>query len=59
MNEQEPKETLNPVKMEKLELCRDDFIEWILRSTNDDSEFRVYRGPKYIMIGIDKAPFLD
>ena len=38
-------------------LCQDDFIEWILKSTSEDSEFRVYRTKHYIMVGIDKFPY--
>jgi len=45
-------------EMSKLTLCRDDFIEWILRSTNEDSEFRVYKTDHYISIYIDRYPFV-
>lgn len=44
------------VEIEKLTLCRDDFIEWVLRSTNEDSEFRIYNSRHYIQVGIDKSP---
>lgn len=46
------------IEVLELTLCRDDFIEWVLKSTNEDSEFRVYRTKAYIMVGIDKTPFL-
>ncbi len=48
-----------PDPPQKQTLCRDDFIEWVLRSTNEDSEFRVYYSPHYIMVGIDKEPFKE
>jgi len=41
------------------ELCRDDFIEWILRNTNEDSEFRVYKTKHNITIGVDITPFKE
>ena len=44
-------------EMVRLTLCRDDFIEWILHSTNEDSEFRIYKSQSYISVGIDKTPF--
>ena len=43
--------------LEELNLCRDDFIEWVLKSTSEDSEFKVYKTKHYIMVGIDKTPF--
>ncbi len=46
-----------PIEVETLTLCRDDFIDWVLKSTNEDSEFRVYNAKRYIHIGIDKKPF--
>ena len=46
-------------EMVQLTLCRDDFIEWILKSTNEDSEFRVYKTKSYILVGIDKTPFKE
>ena len=45
-------------EMVKLTLCRDDAIEWILRSTNEDSEFVVYKTKNNISIYIDRNPFL-
>lgn len=53
------KKDAKSIQVEKLTLCRDDFIEWILKSTNDDSEFRVYKTKTYIMVGIDKSVFFS
>ena len=47
------------LSIEKITLCRDDFIEWVLRYTNEDSEFRVWRGKHYIGVGIDTIPFIE
>lgn len=42
-------------KVDKFVMGQDDFIEWILKNTNElQSEFRVYRRKNYIMVGIDK-----
>ena len=46
-------------EIEKLTLCRDDFIEWILHSTNEDSEFRVHKLKQTVMVHIDKVPFTN
>ena len=45
--------------MVKLTLCQDDFIEWILRSTNEDSEFMIYKTSQHILVHIDKSPFKE
>ena len=46
------------IHMKCLELCRDDFIEWILHYTNEEMEFRVNITEHYILVGIDKLPFI-
>ncbi len=54
-----PGQQMKEPEMEELTLCRDDFIEWVLKSTNEDSEFRVYKSKNSILVGIDKSPFLQ
>ena len=59
--------TNDPIPSDKAErkdwvqetLCRDDAIDWILRNTSDDSEFRVYKTNNYMMVGIDNEPFRE
>jgi len=51
-----PDEPVKHVEVGELVLCRDDFIEWVLKSTNEDSEFRVHYSKYYILVGIDKSP---
>ena len=42
-------------EMDKFVMGQDEFIEWILKNTNELlSEFRVYRSKNYILVGIDK-----
>ena len=53
----EDKEGKVAIDIEYFELCRDDFIEWILRNTSEDSEFRVHKAKHYISVGIDKFPY--
>lgn len=53
------KEPSDEIKVTKEILCQDDFIEWILRNTNEDSEFRVYITKHSIQVGIDKEPFKE
>ena len=52
-------DTLKQPEIETLELCRDDFIEWLLNSTSEDSDFRVYKTKHHISVHIDKSPFLS
>ena len=43
-------------EMEKLVMGQDEFIEWILKNTNELlSEFRVYSSKNYTLVGIDKV----
>ena len=43
------------LKVNKLVLNQEDFIEYILKHTNDlDHEFRVYESKHYIMVGINR-----
>lgn len=46
------------VEIEKLTLCRDDFIEWVLTHTNEDNEFKVYNSRHYVQVGIDRTPII-
>lgn len=50
-------EILNTMKYETL--CQDDFIEWILRNTAEDNEFRVYMTKNCIQVGIDNPPVTE
>ena len=43
--------------IEKLDMCRDDFIEWVLRFTNDDSDFKIYKSKYHITIYVNRNPF--
>ena len=53
-----PKEDIQQFAFHEF-MCRDDFIEWILHSTNDDSEFDVYRTKHHIMVYVDRNPFKE
>ncbi len=45
---------------EELVLNQDDFIEWILKNTNDGKAvFRVHNHKNYLLVGIDKDPWID
>ncbi|KKN75182.1 hypothetical protein LCGC14_0383410 [marine sediment metagenome] len=37
----------------KITLSQDDFIEWILTNTKEESEFRIYRNKNHTLVGID------
>ncbi len=50
-------EILKTMKQETL--CQDDFIEWILHNTSEDSEFRVYKSESYVLVGIGNLPVAD
>ncbi len=52
-----PGQEMKEPEIEELTLCRDDFIEWLLQSTSDDSEFRVYKTKSTISVHIDRSPF--
>ena len=41
-------------KIEHKEMNRDDFIEYILHNTGDDTLFRVNETKSYINVGIDR-----
>ena len=41
------------IKVEHLTLAQDEFIEWVLQNTKEDTEFRVYQTKHYTMVGID------
>ena len=38
----------------KIELPRDDFLEWVLQNVEEDTKIRVYALDDYILIAIDK-----
>ncbi len=41
------------IKIDQQTLCQDDFIEWVLQNTKEETEFKVYHTKHYIMVGID------
>lgn len=47
---------LDQIKVENKELTRDDFIEYILKNTEDGTTFRVHETKIYINVGIDRPP---
>ena len=44
----------NNPPVDKLTLCQDDFIEWVLRNTQEETEFRIYKSHNYMMVGINR-----
>ena len=50
-------EILKSMKYETL--CQDDFIEWVLGNTAEDSEFRIYKSESYVLVGIDNLPVAE
>ena len=34
-------------------LAQDDFIEWVLQNTKEETEFRINRTEHYVSVGID------
>jgi len=42
------------IKVEKLNLDRDNLIEWLLQNMKDDTIARLYITDRYIWVGIDK-----
>ncbi len=40
-------------KINQQTLCQDDFIEWVLQNTNEETEFRVHQTKHYTVVGID------
>jgi len=47
---------LDQIKVEvvKLNLDRDNLIEWLLQNMEDDTIARLYVGSRYALVGIDK-----
>ena len=47
-------------EVKKLTLNQDDFIEWVLKNTNDKkAEFRIYQGKHHTIVGIDAVKWTD
>lgn len=47
------------IPTEQLTLCQDEFIEWVLKNTKEETEFRVHQSKLYTLVGIDVEEVKD